>query len=194
MISKSFLALCAAAAFSLSNVEAASSSYTVGALANSSTGGTPVSTVSLNFGDFFSVFVDPNDLWNAGSLPRWSNADGLIVDRFATGSDESGQAAGVQIGADFPDWTQHGLTAPFGALVGKIGTTYFEIGTSFSGPAPATGVLELMYWDQNNGDNTESIKATITTPSGVPDVGSSAALLALGIAGLAAARKRMKRA
>ena len=45
----------------------------------------------FNAGDPFTVAVDPGDLWNAGPLPRWSNADGLTGNLFATGSDDSGQ-------------------------------------------------------------------------------------------------------
>ena len=61
----------------------------VEALANSSSGGIGSSTgVILTAGQTFSVSVDVNDLWNAGPLPRWSNADGLKGDLFATGGDE----------------------------------------------------------------------------------------------------------
>lgn len=129
----------------------------VDALANSSTGGVGVSMLALTLGDQFTVVVSPLDLWNAGPLPRWSNANGLTGNLFATGTDESGELLGTQIGQAFPLWTQNGFTAPYGALVGRIGTSYLLLGTSFAGPAPATGTLELFYWDSNNSDNTEKI-------------------------------------
>jgi hypothetical protein len=154
----------------------------VQAFTNSSSGGAGVSTgVLLTTGDIFTVDVDPNDLWNAGALPRWSNADGLIVNLQATGTDDSGQPAGTPIGSVFPLHTQAGLTAPYGALVGRIGSgDFFLIGTHFSGPANATGELTFFYWDSNFGDNTEFVTATI---SGVPEP-STWAMMILGFAGV----------
>lgn len=111
----------------------------VNAFTNSSSGGTGGSTsVFLTVGQIFNVDVNPNDLWNAGALPRWSNADGLIVKLYATGSDESGAGVGTLIGDIFPLWTQATLTAAYGTLVGKIGAgDFFAIGTHFSGrPMP----------------------------------------------------------
>ena len=64
-------------------------------------GGTGTATLRLRPGQLFAVHVDPNNLWSAGALPRWSNADGLVGPTFATGTDESGELAGTQIGADF---------------------------------------------------------------------------------------------
>jgi hypothetical protein len=103
----------------------------------------------------------------------------------ATSGDDSGETAGTPIGADFGTWTQDGFTAPFGTLVGKIGSTYFEIGTSFVGPAPDTGTLFLMYWDSNSGDNTQFVTAHIDVPE--PGI---LALLGLAFAGLGFARRR----
>lgn len=74
----------------------------VQALANSSSGGVGSSTgVFLTAGQAFTVVVDPGDLWNAGPLPRWSNADGLTGPLYATGSDDSLQAVGTLIGSNF---------------------------------------------------------------------------------------------
>ena len=82
----------------------------VDALANSSTGGVGRSTgIVLNPGDSFSILAAPTDLWNAGPLPRWSNANGLLGDLFATGTDDSFQATGVKIGQAFSSLTQYGL-------------------------------------------------------------------------------------
>ncbi len=137
--------------------------FVVGAFANSSSGGVAVNSVSLTTGEVFTVSADPNDLWNAGALPRFSDADGLMGDRFATAADDSGQPVGTQIGANFGLWTQNGLSAPFGALVGELGGVFKVLGTSFSGPAWGTGTLHLYYWDQNFGDNTGDISVTINS-------------------------------
>jgi hypothetical protein len=164
---------------------------TVDALANSSTGGVGKDTgLVLALGQLFSVSVDPLDLWNAGALPRWSNADGLTGNLFATGSDESGQPGGTLIGQNFGLHSQDGLSAPFGTLVGRIGAgAYFVIGTSFTGPANAAGTLFLFYWDSINSDNTEFITAdvqAVPVPAAIWLLGS--ALLGVSLV----ARRRVK--
>ncbi|MGZ3409729.1 MAG: PEP-CTERM sorting domain-containing protein [Xanthobacteraceae bacterium] len=86
----------------------------------------------------------------------------IVPNLVATGSDDSGQPAGTTIGVVFPLWTQGGLTAPFGALVGRIaGGNFFLIGTNFSSVATATGVLQLFYFDSNFHDNTDKITADV---------------------------------
>ena len=106
--------------------------------------------------------VDPTDLWNAGALPRWSNADGLTGNLYATGTDDSGEAATTLIGQSFGTYSQGGLTAPYGALVGRIGAgPLFLIGTSFSGQTLTGGLLELFYFDSNKDDNSEFVTATV---------------------------------
>ena len=166
---------------------------TVDAFGNSSSGGSGSATgVFLTAGEAFTVTVASNDLWSAGALPRWSNADGLKVPLFATGSDESGELAGTQIGSIFSFYTQDGLTAAYGSLVGKIGSgAFFLVGTNFSGTANATGQLSLYYWDENNGDNTGSIAATISA-SAVPGpiVGAGLPGLVMALGGLIAWRRR----
>jgi hypothetical protein len=154
----------------------------VEAFTNSSSGGTGSSTgVILSLGQDFTVTVDPNDLWNAGALPRWSNADGLTGTRLAVLGDDSGEAPGTLIGTDFGLWTQGTVSLPFGTLVGKIGGgEFFKIGTSFSGSANATGELTLYYWDSNFGDNTQFVTANI---SAVPEP-STWAMMILGFAGV----------
>jgi hypothetical protein len=163
------------------------------AQANSSSGGTGALTgISLTFGQAFTVSAGLTDLWNAGPLPRWSNADGLIAPLVATGSDDSGQPAGTTIGSIFSLYTQDGLTAPYGSLVGQIGSgAFFLIGTNFSGTANATGQLSLYYWDSNNGDNTGSIAANISA-SAVPGpiVGAGLPGLVMALGGLIAWRRR----
>jgi hypothetical protein len=165
---------------------ATASTVVVDALSNSSTGGVGADAGFLSSGEAFSITVPLTDLWNAGPLPRWSNANGLTgANLFATGSDDSGLPAGTLIGTDFGSWTQGGLTAPFGSLVGTIGGGgFFLIGTSFSGVAPTSGELLLYYFDSNNFDNTQFVTATVTTGvSAVPEP-STWAMMILGFAGV----------
>ena len=153
---------------------------------NSGTGTGLDTGIALDAGESFSVSVASTDLWSAGELPRWSNADGLTGTLLATGTDESGLPAGTVIGTDF------GLLGSFayGELVGRIGNgAYFAVGTSFNGTANAAGTLKLFYWDTYTGDNSGSVAATITV---VPEPTTMALLLAgLGIVG-GLARRRAK--
>ncbi len=151
--------------------------FVVDAFANSSTGGVGASTVSLLAGQGFSVSVAATDLWSAGALPRWSNADGLTASLFATGGDDSGQPVGTLIGTNFGLYTQGGLSAPYGALVGQIGGgSFFVVGTSFSGIAAIPGTLKLYYWDSNYGDNSQWVTAQVN--AAVPEPHTYAMLLA----------------
>jgi hypothetical protein len=164
--------------------------YSVFAKDNSSTGGVGLATITLSTGQLFNVAVDPKDLWNAGPLPRWSNADGLTGNLYATGSDESGQSAGTLIGQSFGLYTQKNFSAPYGSLVGQIGSgNYFLIGTNYSAVASAGGTLYLYYWDSNNNDNTEKIVANVN----VVPIPAAAWLLGTGLLGLVVIRRRMKR-
>jgi hypothetical protein len=169
---------------------AGAATFVVDALANSSSGGVGVATFNLAAGDLFTVSVDPNDLWNAGALPRWSNADGLTHDTFATGTDDSGQAAGTQIGANFGTWTQANLTAPFGTLVGEINGVFEVLGTNFSGAAWQSGTLNLFYWDSNNADNTQFVTANVDTAL-VPEPATWGLMIAgFGLTGAILRRRR----
>ena len=125
-----------------------------------------------------------------GSLPRFSDADGLTYNRFATATDDSGEAVGTQIGSNFGLYTRGNLSAAFGTLVGRIDSgDYFVIGTSFSGVATASGTLNLFYWDSNNFDNTGSIDVAVT--GAVPEPQTYALMLAgLGAIGFVARRRR----
>ena len=152
----------------------------VDALANSSSGGTGA-TVALTAGEHFSVTVSPTDLWNAGDLPRWSNADGLTHNLYATGTDDSGQPANTLIGQDYGLLTQNFLSAPYGSLVGEIGAgPFFVVGTHFNGFSPFADTLRLFYWDSNNSDNTQFITANV---SAVPEP-STWAMMLIGFFGL----------
>ncbi|HET6971108.1 MAG TPA: PEPxxWA-CTERM sorting domain-containing protein [Phenylobacterium sp.] len=170
--------------------------YVVDALANSSNSGAGVGlpTISLATGDLFTVTAGLDDLWSAGALPRWSNADGLVADRVATGTDESGQPAGTLIGTNFGLLTIDGLSAPYGSLVGQIGTgvgSYRLLGTNFSGAAWGAGTLKLYYWDTFTPDNAGSVAADVETGT-VPE--PAAWVLTIGGFGLAGAALRRRRA
>ncbi len=171
------------------------------ALENSSTGGVGVST-AFTVGDLFTITVNPNDLWNSGALPRWSNADGQ-VDLFSDGGFDlpSGISKdaipGGQIGTNgFGTHSQGGLTAKWGALVGAWGntpSTFFLIGTNFAGAA-LDSTLNLYYFDSNNLDNTGSILADINITA-VPEPETYALLLAgLGIVGFTVRRRKNQQA
>lgn len=180
-----------AASLAAAGAAAQAAPFVVDAFANSSGGGVGAATIALTMGQSFSVNVDPGDLWNAGALPRWSNADGLTGNLLATGSDDSLQPAGTLIGADFGILNQSGLAAPFGTLVGQIGAgSFFAIGTSFNGVASATGTLNLYYWDSNFGDNTEFITADVRV-NAIPEPQTYALMLAgLGLLSFIARRRR----
>ena len=169
-----------------------SPSFEVFANANSTSGGVGLDTISLSAGQQFTVSVSPDDLWNAGSIPRWSNANGLVTNLYydaGTDSQVTGASIGDLIGQSFGNHTQGGLSAPYGTLVGQIGDgNFFSIGTKYTGTAVSAGSLKLYYFDFNNGDNSGSIIATVAT---IPEPETYAMLLAgLGLMGAIARRKK----
>jgi len=172
---------------------ATAATINVFAFQNSSTGGVGAVAGVLNVGEAFSVSVDPLDLWSAGALPRWSNADGLTGNLLATGSDESGQAINTLLGQSFGLHSQGNLSAAFGTLVGRIGGgNFFAVGTSYAGIAANSGQLELFYWDSNFGDNREFITATVNT-SVVP-LPAAAWLFIAGMLGMVGVTRRRRNA
>ena len=179
-VAASLLLAGAANAGTVFNVDALADSWNSGAGAGLDTG------IALTAGQALTVTAGVDDLWSAGALPRWSSANGLTGNLFATGTDESGEAAGTLIGQDFGIFDGFA----YGELVGQIGGgAYFAVGTSFAGTANATGDLKLFYWDSNFADNSGSVAADVTL---VPEPGSVALMLAgLGIVG-GLARRRAK--
>ena len=191
------LALCASVLLAAPAVSLAAV-YNVDARANSTSGGIG-QAVALTAGSAFTVTVDPLDLWSAGALPRWSNANGLTgATLLATGAaDTNGDVpslvAGTVIGpGSFGNYNQGGLSAPFGSLVGEWGNalgSYFVIGTNYAGVA-TDSTLNLYYFDSNNGDNTGSILANVDVAA-VPEPETYAMLLAgLGLIGFSARRRK----
>lgn len=161
----------------------------VSAQANSITGGTAVLFGPVVVGQSITISSSTDDLWSAGPPYRISDANGLVGVRYATATDDSGQPVGTQIGDDYGLFTFGGLSAPYGSLVGRIGSTYQLLGANFNGTAWGTGNLELMYWDGFSGDNFGEITFNI---SAVPEP-RSWALVILGIGVIGAALRRRRR-
>lgn len=137
---------------------------------NSSSGGIALNTgIMLEYGQNFSITVDPNDYWRAGSPPRLSNADGLTHSwtNNSTNPDPSGDIWNHGDGGkDYGLSTQDNLTAPIGALVAKIGEgDYFIVGDNYTGQANSFGELKLLYWDTDYLNNSGSVIANISINS-----------------------------
>jgi PEP-CTERM motif len=180
---KSLIAL-ALTATMLAPAGASAATIIVDAQANSSSGGVAAASgLTLAIGQGFRIFSSTDDLWSAGALPRFSDANGLTGDRFATATDDSGQPVGTQIGQSFGLWTQNSFSAPFGSLVGRYADgTYQLIGANFAGTATGNGALELFYWDSNNGDNRGDI--SFTALASIPEPATWAMMiLGFGLAG-----------
>jgi hypothetical protein len=162
--------------------------FVVDSAANSSSGGTGLSTFAVAAGQKIRVSSSTDDLWSLGALPRFSDGDGLVGNRFATALDDSGQTVGTLIGQSFGLHSQNGLNAAYGALVGEIGGVYRVLGANGVTAAWGTGTLSLYNWDSNSGDNEGSISFDISI---VPEP-ATWALLVLGF-GLVGAGLRSRR-
>ncbi|MFO1375906.1 MAG: VPLPA-CTERM sorting domain-containing protein [Steroidobacteraceae bacterium] len=146
-----------------SNALASTVTLDVKAYDNSTSGGTGVNTLSLTSGQLVTVTASPLDTWGAGPPYRISNADGLTGDIYAVSGDDSGASPGTKIGESFGNWSQNGLSAPYGSLVGQIGSgSFFLIGVSETFAAGTSGLLKLFYFDSNNYDNFGQISVTVS--------------------------------
>lgn len=163
---------------------------TVDAFNNSTSGsGSALIVTGLIAGQTYRVLQNPNDLWSAGALPRWSDANGLTSNRYANGIDDSGQPVGTLIGQNFGSWTQGGLTAAYGSLVDTTNPLAFQFvgaGLSTFYTVGSTGTLSLSYFDSNNFDNTGSITFKLAA---VPEP-ASWALMIMGFGAVGAALRR----
>lgn len=168
--------------------------FVVDAASNSSSGGTALGTISLTAGQVFTVSSSTDDLWSAGPLPRFSDANGLVANRFATASDDSGQPVGTQIGTNFGLHTQFGHSSAFGSLVGRINGVYQTIGANFSGPAWQSGTLELLYWDSNNFDNFGDISFDVDAVGGAVPEPATWAFMIFGFGAIGGAMRRQRKA
>jgi hypothetical protein len=172
--------------------------YVVEALSHSADGGagSGLATISLTSGQAFTASAALDDLWSAGDLPRWSNANGLTGNTFATGADESGAAIGTLIGSDFGLLTINGFSAPYGSLVGQIGSgpgSYRLLGTGFGGAAWDTGTLTLFYWDTFTADNSGSVTVSVNTNgTGLVPEPSAWAMMIVGFASAGALLRRQR--
>lgn len=122
----------------------------VDAKTNSSTGGVGKDTnFDVLAGETLIITADARRRWSAGPdtpYSRKSTADGL---------------------GRLSQHTQFGLTANFGALVGRIGSgPFFLVGARYRGRATQTGRLRLYYWDSNSADNSGSIRVKIQATGG----------------------------
>jgi hypothetical protein len=160
-----FLSLILLASFS---VHAARINIYAKANSSSPNGGGLNTGLYFKGGEIFAGSANPNDLWAAGnryssgSDTRWSNADGLIKNLYASGRDDSGKRARTLIGKNYGTWTQNGYTAAYGALVGKISDVYYTLGTKFRIKVKKSGKLRLFFWDKNNRDNQGKITVNIS--------------------------------
>ncbi len=154
---------------------AEAATFLVDSAANSSTGGAGLATIEVAAGQRIQINSSTNDLWSLGALPRFSDGNGLVGDRFATALDDSGQAVGTRIGRSFGRWTQNGLSAPFGILVGEIDGVYRPLGANGVHTAWGTGTLKLYNWDNNRGDNSGAISFALAI---VPEPATWAMLIA----------------
>jgi len=149
---------------------AATTTTTVWAYDNSLTGGVVAdSGIYLTTGGAFSV--EATGTWQFNPSAAYiTDANGLVGDPYTITN-----ATGT-------------YSFNTGSLVGEIGDSgvYFEIGTSYSGVASATGELNLLNWDSDNYNNSGTVSAAITA---VPEP-ANGVLMALGLGAFALTRRR----
>lgn len=180
------------AAAALLAAPASAAVFLVDSAANSSTGGVGLPTITVTAGETIKVSSSTDDLWSLGALPRWSDGNGLVSDRFATAADDSGQPVGTRIGRDYGTYTVGPYSFAYGALVGEIGGVYKLLGANSLTTAWGSGTLNLYNWDSNRGDNAGSILFQIAV---VPEPATWALLIAgFGLVGIGMRRRRGPRA
>ena len=185
------VALLLIAAMAMFPALASAATYVVDATKNTAGGNVGVQTIALAAGQGFTVTADANQMWAAGVMPRWSNADGLSRDFYASGSDLSQMSTGTLIGQFWGYYGQDDVLAPYGTLFGRIGSAWYNIGSNYSGIAASNGVLELFYWDFDGGDNIGSL--VVTAVSAVPEPSTWFMMLTgFGLAGFALRRRAQK--
>lgn len=167
---------------------AAAAVYVVDSAANSYGGGVGLATFSVAAGQTLRVSSSTDDLWSLGALPRWSDGNGLVADRFATASDDSGQPVGTRIGRNFGLYTVGGNSFAYGALVGEIGGVFKLLGANGLTTAWGTGTLNLYNWDSNRGDNSGAISFHVAV---IPEPATWALFVAgFGLVGAGMRRRR----
>ena len=160
-------AVLGAALLAISGLAAANATdFIVDAKDNSVAGGFGLDTITLSSGE--SLTVTASGTWQNDPNPAYlSGPDG-------------------HSGSTYTDVASN-QTFDIGALIGKIGSgDYFLIGSSFTGTANASGMLDLFYWDSDAGNNLGSVTAAVTA---VPEP-ANLALMGLALGAFALTRRR----
>ena len=163
-------------------------STTIGGGALPKTLGTGLDTgVHVTSGEMLWITAD--GCWAAGinDASRTSDANGLVSGGTNPCSDSAWPGG---------QWTQGGLTANFGSLVGQIGSgDFFVIGTDFNQMITETGVLSLYYFDSDNFNNEGSVEVKIlkqgqeNQEENLPEP-ATLALLGAGLTGIGFTRRK----
>ena len=165
-----FSTLLAAAIVTVAAIPASAATFTVDAKDNTVYSGQLATGLTFAAGDTFTVTTAADDLWSMDyRLPyKDANANGNTA---------------------YWAFEHGGLTAWIGTLVGRIGSSYFALGTDVTVTAAEAGELYLFAWDSNIGDNAGSIAVNVETPAAVP-LPATALLLLGGLGGIATLRRK----